>query len=355
MALDAFSLPVRDWFAASFPAPTPAQERAWPAIASGDHGLLLAPTGSAKTLAAFLSGLDRLAAEDPPPGVRTRLLYVSPLRALAFDIERNLRAPLQGIALAAERLGTPIRVPTVGLRAGATPARDRAALARHPPDVLITTPESLYLMLTSQARSTLVDVRWVIIDEIHALAGTKRGAHLAVSLERLEQITKRPPQRIGLSATQRPLEEIARFLGGRADDGAVRPVTIVDAGIAKPLDVEVVVPVEDMARLGEVLDDPLDPLAGPGGPVAGGAPRASIWPAVHPRLLELIQSHHTTLVFVNNRRLAERLAARLNDLAEEELVKAHHGSLAREQRLQIEGELKAGTLRALVEIGRAHV
>jgi ATP-dependent Lhr-like helicase len=214
-------------------------------------------------------------------------------------------------------------------------------------------------MLTSQARASLVDVQWVIIDEIHALAGTKRGAHLAVSLERLEALIRgaggdrRSPQRIGLSATQRPLQEIARFLGGRDDDGAVRPVTIVDAGIAKPLDVEVVVPVEDMARLGEVLDDPLDPLAGPGGPVAGGSgpggpPRASIWPAVHPRLLELIQAHHTTLVFVNNRRLAERLAARLNDLAEEELVKAHHGSLAREQRLQIEGELKAGTLRALV-------
>ena len=358
MGLEAFSAAVREWFTASFPAPTPAQEQGWPAIASGQHTLILAPTGSGKTLAAFLFGLDRLATEDASPGVGTRLLYVSPLRALAFDVERNLRAPLQGIELAAERLGTPLRVPTVGMRTGDTPARDRAALARHPPDVLITTPESLYLMLTSQARSTLVDVRWVIVDEIHALAGTKRGAHLAVSLERLEAIVRRPPQRIGLSATQRPLEEIARFLGGRTDDGAARPVTIVDAGLAKPLEVEVVVPVTDMsggtpeppgmARLGEVLDDPLDPLAGPGGNVAGGPPRASIWPAVHPRLLELIRSHHTTLVFVNARRLAERLAARLNDLAGEELVKAHHGSLAREQRLQIEGELKAGTLRALV-------
>jgi ATP-dependent Lhr-like helicase len=349
MVLEAFSPAVREWFEAAFPAPTPAQAEGWPAIASGHHTLILAPTGSGKTLAAFLFGLDRLATDPAPPaGTGTRLLYVSPLRALAFDVERNLRAPLQGIELAAERLGTPIRAPTVGMRTGDTPARDRPALARHPPDVLITTPESLYLMLTSQARSTLVDVRWIIIDEIHALAGTKRGAHLAVSLERLEQLTRASPQRIGLSATQRPLAEIARFLGGRGDDGAARPVTIVDVGMSKRLDVEVVVPVEDMARLGEVLDDPLDPLAGPGGNVAGGPPRASIWPAVHPRLLELIRAHHTTLVFVNARRLAERLAARLNDLAGEELVKAHHGSLAREERLRIEGELKAGTLRALV-------
>ena len=351
MVLEAFSPAVREWFASSFPAPTPAQEQGWPAIASGEHTLILAPTGSGKTLAAFLWGLDRLSSdssEAAPAAPGTRLLYVSPLRALAFDVERNLRAPLQGIELAAERLGNPIRTPTVAMRTGDTSARDRAALARRPPDVLITTPESLYLMLTSQARSTLVDVQWVIIDEIHAMAGTKRGAHLAVSLERLEAITNKPPQRIGLSATQRPLEEIARFLGGRSDDGAVRPVTIVDAGIAKPMEVEVVVPVEDMARLGEVLDDPLDPLAGPGGAVSGGPARASIWPAVHPRLLELIQAHRSTLVFVNARRLAERLAARLNDLAEEELVKAHHGSLAREQRLQIESELKAGTLRALV-------
>ncbi|HYH48310.1 MAG TPA: DEAD/DEAH box helicase, partial [Acidimicrobiia bacterium] len=355
MALEAFSPAVREWFVSSFPAPTPAQEKGWPAIASGEHTLILAPTGSGKTLAAFLWGLDRLSSPSPSPssepaggGTGTRLLYLSPLRALAFDVERNLRAPLQGIELAAERLGSPITVPTVAMRTGDTSARDRAALARRPPDVLITTPESLYLMLTSQARSTLVDVQWVIIDEIHAMAGTKRGAHLAVSLERLEAIANKPPQRIGLSATQRPLEEIARFLGGRGNDGAIRRVTIVDAGIAKPLEVEVVVPVEDMARLGEVLDDPLDPLAGPGGAVSAGPPRASIWPAVHPRLLELIQAHHSTLVFVNARRLAERLAARLNDLAEEELVKAHHGSLAREQRLQIESELKAGTLRALV-------
>src|SRR5579885_3248260 len=228
MALEAFSPAVREWFAASFPAPTPAQAEGWPAIASGQHTLILAPTGSGKTLAAFLYGLDRLATgAAPPAGAGTRLLYVSPLRALAFDVERNLRAPLQGIELVAERLGTPIRAPTVGMRTGDTPARDRAALARHPPDVLITTPESLYLMLTSQARSALVDVGWVIVDEIHALAGTKRGAHLAVSLERLEQITRVSPQRIGLSATQRPLAEIARFLGGRGDQGP-RPVTIVD-------------------------------------------------------------------------------------------------------------------------------
>jgi ATP-dependent helicase Lhr and Lhr-like helicase len=349
VVLEAFSPAVREWFTSSFPAPTPAQEQGWPAIASGEHTLILAPTGSGKTLAAFLWGLDRLASEEGAPAAAgTRLLYVSPLRALAFDVERNLRAPLQGIELAAEQLGSPIRVPTVAMRTGDTPARDRAALARRPPDVLITTPESLYLMLTSQARSTLVDVRWVIVDEIHALAGTKRGAHLAVSLERLEGITRRPPQRIGLSATQRPLAEIARFLGGRDASGAVRPVTIVDVGMTKPLEVEVVVPVEDMAHLGEGHDDTLGPPAGARGDASGGPLPASIWPALHPRLLELIQAHHTTLVFVNARRLAERLAARLNDLAGEELVKAHHGSLAREQRLQIESELKAGTLRALV-------
>src|SRR5438067_4770038 len=209
MGWEAFSAPVREWFESSFPAPTPAQAQGWPAIASGEHTLILAPTGSGKTLAAFLWGLDRLAVEPGPPGGGTRLLYVSPLRALAFDVERNLRAPLQGIELAAERLGAPLRIPTVAMRTGDTAARDRAALARHPPDVLITTPESLYLMLTSQARSTLVGVRWVIVDEIHALAGTKRGAHLAVSLERLEALIlggappgprgHRPPQRIGLS------------------------------------------------------------------------------------------------------------------------------------------------------------
>ena len=349
MALELFSPAVREWFSATFAAPTPAQEQGWPAISAGDHTLILAPTGSGKTLAAFLFGLDRLVSEPAgaSPASGARLLYVSPLRALAFDIERNLRAPLAGIRLAAERLGVTVAEPTVAMRTGDTPAKERQALVRRPPDVLITTPESLYLMLTSSARETLRDVRWVIVDEIHALAGTKRGAHLAVSLERLEALCPQPPQRIGLSATQRPLEEIARFLGGRTEAG-LRPVTVVDAGRTKPLEVEIVVPVEDMARLGETVEDLADPLAGPGGPAAAGPARASIWPAIHPRLLELVRAHHSTLIFVNARRMAERLAARLNELAEEELVKAHHGSLAREQRVVVENELKAGTLRGLV-------
>ncbi len=366
MVLGQFSPPVREWFTTSFPAPTPAQEQGWPAIAGGDHTLILAPTGSGKTLAAFLWGLDRLSVEPPPDGrtAPTRLLYISPLRALAVDVERNLRAPMAGIALAAERLNLPVTVPTVGMRTGDTAADERRALIRRPPDVLITTPESLFLMLTSRARETLAGVRWVIVDEIHALAATKRGAHLALSLERLEHLVvgagNASPQRIGLSATQRPLDEIARFLGGRSDAGA-RPVTIVDAGRRKPMEVEVVVPVEDLSRMGEVLDEPVS------GPTAAGPARASIWPSVHPRLLELIHAHRSTLVFVNSRRLAERLAARLNELdaanqadadprhtSDEQagyggdLVRAHHGSLSREQRLDIEDQLKAGKLRALV-------
>ena len=361
MALERFSEPVRQWFTTSFAAPTAAQDQGWPAIAAGDHTLILAPTGSGKTLAAFLWGIDRLTTgavppprEDRKPG--TRLLYISPLRALAVDVEKNLRAPLQGIALAAERIGTEVRIPTVGMRTGDTPAADRRRLVRDPPDLLITTPESLYLMLTSSARETLRDVEAVIIDEIHALAPSKRGAHMALSLERLEALIGRSPQRIGLSATQRPLDEIARFLGGRDDAGVNRPVTIVDAGVRKPMEIEVVVPVDDMARLGETIDEPT-------GPDVGSAGRRSIWPAMHPRLLELIQAHRSTIVFVNARRLAERLATRLNELALDgenraaeaigappatELVKAHHGSLSRERRLQIEDELKSGRLKGLV-------
>jgi ATP-dependent Lhr-like helicase len=368
MDLGGFSLPVREWFATSFPEPTPAQAQGWPAIAQGDHTLILAPTGSGKTLAAFLWGLDRLSTEPPPDErtTRTRLLYISPLRALAVDVERNLRAPLAGIALAAERLGHSVQVPTVGMRTGDTAADERRALVRHPPDVLITTPESLFLMLTSRARETLAGVRWVIVDEIHALAATKRGAHLSLSMERLEHLVVgaggMAPQRVGLSATQRPLDEIARFLGGRdTSPDRWRPVTIVDAGRRKAMEVEVVVPVEDLSRMGEVLDEPVS------GPTAAGPARASIWPSVHPKLLELIHSHRSTLVFVNSRRLAERLAARLNELdaanqeGEEprhtsdeqmgtggDLVRAHHGSLSREQRLDIEDQLKAGRLRALV-------
>jgi ATP-dependent Lhr-like helicase len=392
VVLERFSEPVRAWFDASFPAPTGAQEQGWPAISSGEHTLILAPTGSGKTLAAFLWAIDRLANEPVPeqPQQRTRVLYLSPLRALAVDVEKNLRAPILGVRRQAERLGLSVHEPTVALRTGDTPADERRKLVRHPPDILITTPESLYLMLTSQARETLRSVDTVIVDEIHALAPTKRGAHMALTLERLEEVTERPPQRIALSATQRPLDEIARFLGGTVD-GTPRPVTIVDAGVRKPLDVQVVVPVDDMGRLGEVVEEPVS------GPAAAGPVRRSIWPSMHPQLLELIRQHRSTLVFVNARRMAERLATRLNELdaedrseaeagadergptftgdeqmgrppgpasavggpsvggtsgsgdeAEQVLVKAHHGSISREQRLQIEDELKRGDLKALV-------
>jgi ATP-dependent helicase Lhr and Lhr-like helicase len=353
MVMERFSEAVREWFGAAFPEPTAAQAQGWPAIAAGQHTLICAPTGSGKTLAAFLWGIDQLVSHPAPEAKerRTRLLYLSPLRALAFDVEKNLRSPLAGIRLAADRLGLPYTEPTVGLRTGDSSSRDRQALVRHPPDLLITTPESLYLMLTSNARETLRGVEAVIVDEIHALAPTKRGAHLALSLERLDAICERPPQRIGLSATQRPLEEVARFLGGFEAPGRARPVTIVDAGVRKPLDVEVVVPVEDMGDLGQVVQEPTS------GPAAGGPARRSIWPSVYPRILQLVLAHRSTIIFCNARRLAERLAARLNELAENEgvvpegsgeLVRAHHGSLAREQRIVIEDQLKRGELRGLV-------
>ena len=310
---------VAGWFRSTFAEPTPAQAKGWPAISSGDHTLILAPTGSGKTLAAFLWALDRLCA-DGERG-RTRVLYVSPLRALNHDVERNLRAPLAGIGA-----DPPV---AVALRSGDTPQSQRAAIRRNPPDILITTPESLYLMLTSGAREVLSSVETVIIDEIHAVAGTKRGSHLMLSLERLSAITATEPQRIGLSATQRPLEEISRFLGGD------RPVTIVDAGHRKPLDLEVVIPVEDMRELGAA-------------PTVEGEPRQSIWPAIYPRLLELVQAHRSTIVFVNNRRSAERVANRLNELAEAPVARSHHGSIAREQRLEVEELLKSGQLPALV-------
>jgi ATP-dependent Lhr-like helicase len=339
---EAFSAAVRAWFDSAFGSPTRAQSEGWPAIASGEHTLILAPTGSGKTLAAFLWALERLTTSPAPEAARRcRVLYVSPLRALAVDVEKNLRAPLTGIRLAAERLGVDVREPSVGMRTGDTSAADRRRLQRHPPDILITTPESLYLMLTSSAREILRGVETVIVDEIHAVAATKRGAHLALSLERLEALTEAPAQRIGLSATQRPLEEIARFLGGTGADGP-RPVTVVDAGIRKALDIEVVVPLEDMSMIGQPSEDFRS------GPAAAGPDRVSIWPSIHPRLLDLVNEHRSTLIFTNARRLAERLAARLNELAGEELVRAHHGSIAREQRLEIEDSLKRGRLRALV-------
>ena len=343
----------RAWFEGAFEAPTPAQAQGWPAIAAGQHTLICAPTGSGKTLAAFLWCLDRLMGEPPPtdPLARLRVLYVSPLKALVHDVDRNLRAPMAGIALAAAatRAATP-RTSRVGMRTGDTPAEERRAFGKHPPDILVTTPESLYLLLTSQAREALRSVRWVIVDEIHALAPTKRGAHLALSLERLAALTAEPPQRIGLSATQRPLSRSWPGSWAAGEPRAAearrrpRPVTIVDAGVRKPLELEVVVPVEDMGRLGESI--PLEEA--PGGPAAAGEQRTSIWPSVYPRILELIRSHRSTIVFANSRRLAERLALKLNELAGEDLVRAHHGSLAREQRLLIEEMLKEGRLPALV-------
>ncbi len=371
-----FSAATRAWFESTFAAPTPAQIDGWAAISAGRHTLIHAPTGSGKTLAAFLWCIDRLVTDPwPAPAApargrrRTaptggtngsadginasaagtvapsvRVLYVSPLKALTYDVERNLRAPLTGIALAGERLGQRIPEISVASRTGDTPSEDRREIARHPPDVLVTTPESLYLLLTSQARDILRRVEHVIVDEVHAVAATKRGAHLALSLERLDALRApdAPPlQRIGLSATQRPLERIARFLGG---NGPGREVAVVDAGTRKPLELQVVVPVEDMSRLGEPL--PLEEQ--PGGAAAGPEARTSIWPAIHPRILELIRAHRSTIVFVNSRRLAERLAQRLNELAGEELVRAHHGSIAREQRLAIEEALKAGRLPAIV-------
>ena len=348
-ALERFSPAVREWFASSFETPTQAQAEGWAAISAGHHTLIHAPTGSGKTLAAFLWCLDRLARNPSAPTVRgqlaqVRVLYVSPLKALTYDVERNLKAPLTGIGLAAQRLGGAAPQISVASRTGDTPADDRRQIARHPPDILITTPESLYLMLTSGAREILRGVEHVIIDEVHAIAGTKRGAHLALSLERLERLRApgvAPPQRIGLSATQRPLDAIARFMAGV---GPGREVRIVDAGTRKPLDLQVVVPVDDMAALGQVLP----PDQQPGGPATSPDLRTSIWPAIHPAILELIRAHRSTIVFVNSRRLAERLAQRLNELAGEELVRAHHGSIAREQRLAIEEELKSGRLPALV-------
>ena len=336
---------VADWFARAFAEPTDAQRLGWPAIAAGEHALIVAPTGSGKTLAAFLWGLNTLIEERLRGETATRLVYISPLKALNYDVERNLRGPLAGLADAARRQGLELPELSVAVRTGDTPQRDRARMLRTPPDILITTPESLYLLLTSRGIEMLQAARTVIIDEIHAVAATKRGAHLAFSLERLERATDGPIQRIGLSATQRPLSVIAQFLGGQDGSGTPRPVTIVDAGQRKELDLEVIVPVDDMRDLANpgapVFDDP---LAVPG----DGGNRKSIWPAVYPAILDLVRAHRSTLIFVNSRRLAERLALRLNELAEAEVARAHHGSLAAEQRMIIEEELKAGRLPALV-------
>ncbi len=325
-----FSEKTRAWFEQAFDGPTPAQAAGWPAIASGGHVLIQAPTGSGKTLAAFLYGIDRL---DASPGSGLRLLYVSPLKALNYDVERNLRGPLAG-------LRSDLRV---GVRTGDTTQKERRELIKEPPDILITTPESLYLMLTSQARETLRGLETVIVDEVHAVAGTKRGAHMALSLERLDALLDRPAQRIGLSATQRPLEEIGRFVSGD------RPIQLVDAGTRKDLDLEVVVPVEDLRELG-TSSELAQPVVNDDVVMASGyeSTARSIWPSIYPAILELVKQHRSTIVFVNNRRLAERLAVRLNELAEEEIARAHHGSLAREQRLLIEEDLKAGRIPCLV-------
>ncbi len=370
--LDLFHPPVREWFRRSFAAPTRPQRLGWPAIARRESTLILAPTGTGKTLAAFLASLDRLMFDAPPEkAARCRVLYISPLKALAVDVERNLRAPLAGISNLATAEGVPFHSPLITLRTGDTPSSDRARFLRDPGDILITTPESLYLMLTSNARERLRSVRTVIIDEIHALVSTKRGAHLALSLERLEGIVAEPLQRIGLSATQRPLDEVARFLGGAhakrtkdakptkpvqdvvddefaAPSGAVsyRDVTIVDASEPKRLDIRVQVPIEDMAKVGAAAGAEAFTIRS--GPAAQPPAAPSIWTAIHPQLLELIRQHQSTLIFVNSRRLSERLAGALNELAGQPLVRAHHGSLARAQRVEIEDLLKAGRLRALV-------
>jgi ATP-dependent Lhr-like helicase len=362
-----FSAATQAWFDASFQAPTAAQQGAWDAIGAGRHALVVAPTGSGKTLAAFLWSIDRLASEPAPaePQRRCRVLYVSPMKALAVDVERNLRAPLAGIRHAATRLGLPEPDLTVGVRSGDTPADERRRFGRTPPDILITTPESLFLILTSQARESLRGVETVIVDEVHAVAGTKRGAHLALSLERLDHLLEQPAQRVGLSATVRPVEEVARFLGGPHDVQVVQPPS------AKTIELEVVVPVEDLSELGQATGEV-------SGSAAGEERRTSIWPHVEERIVDLVEAHRSTIVFANSRRLAERLCARMNEIHEErvtgerlreggevrpaqimaqsgaslgavpELARAHHGSVSKEQRGLIEEALKAGRLPAVV-------
>ncbi|MFH8289919.1 ATP-dependent helicase [Streptomyces sp. NPDC018059] len=365
-ALDAFSPATRGWFTGAFSAPTSAQTGAWRAIAEGSDVLVVAPTGSGKTLAAFLAALDQLASTPPPadPKKRCRVLYVSPLKALAVDVERNLRSPLTGIRQEAVRLGMPEPEVRVGIRSGDTPAAERRALATRPPDILITTPESLFLMLTSATREALTGIETVILDEVHAVAGTKRGAHLALSLERLDELLPKPARRIGLSATVRPVDEVARYLSPK------RKVEIVQPPSGKEFDLSVVVPVEDLGELG---GSPVADSGDGGGPAAE---RPSIWPHVEERITDLVQAHRSTIVFANSRRLAERLCNRLNEIAYERatgealpedhspaelmaesgsakgappvLARAHHGSVSKEQRAQVEEDLKAGRLPAVV-------
>jgi ATP-dependent Lhr-like helicase len=353
-ALARFSVVTRDWFAGTFAAPTPAQAEAWSAIADGHNTLVIAPTGSGKTLAAFLWAIDALAGaprSEREPG--TRVLYVSPLKALAVDVERNLRTPMAGMARVAAQRGLPTPEITVGLRSGDTAPAQRRQLISNPPDVLITTPESLFLMLTSAARETLAGVQTVIVDEVHAIAGTKRGAHLALSLERLDAMLPKPAQRIGLSATVRPAEVFARVLSGAS------PTSIVSPPAAKTFELSVQVPVPDMANL----------------------ENGSIWPDVEAQLVDLVETHNSTIVFANSRRLAERLTARLNEIHAERtntdvladanpkvaggapahllgsgqtygaptlLARAHHGSVSKEQRAIVEEDLKSGRLKAVV-------
>ena len=358
-----FSAATTAWFHESFSAPTQVQKLGWPVIASGAHALLVAPTGSGKTLAAFLSAIDRVSHGGFGEGTGVKVLYVSPLKALVHDIQRNLRAPLIGLERSAARLGTDFRGVSVDIRTGDTSSLERRRQLKAPGDVLVTTPESLYLLLTSQARENLRSVRVVILDEIHVLASTKRGAHLALSLERLSLLCETDPQRIGLSATQRPLERVARYLGGD------RQVRLVDASEAPRIRLRISVPVPDMERpaassaLHLSAEEEAAPEAKPVSelqkPSRQGRRRnaassrnaqheGGIWPQIYPKILELIAAHRSTLVFTNSRLLCERLAQKLNEFAGEEWVKTHHGSLSHERRHEVEEELKEGRLRALV-------